>query len=42
MTIAEISARVEPGLKDGAAKVFEKLCISESEAVNWFLHEVVL
>jgi len=41
MTIAEISVRVEPGLKDGAAKVFEKLGISESEAISWFLREVV-
>ncbi len=41
MTTAEISVRVEPELKDGATKVFEKLGISESDAINRFLREVV-
>ncbi len=41
MSVSEISVRVEPGLKDNAAKVFQKLGISESEAINWFLREVV-
>ncbi|MDI6792111.1 MAG: type II toxin-antitoxin system RelB/DinJ family antitoxin [bacterium] len=42
MKTAEISARVEPQLKEGAIKIFKKMGINVSEAVNLFLNEVIV
>lgn len=39
---AYIQARVEPGLKEEATRVFEQLGLSSSEAITLFLRQVVM
>jgi DNA-damage-inducible protein J len=42
MKTATIRARTEPGLKNAAERVFRKLGISSSEAINLFYAQVTL
>jgi DNA-damage-inducible protein J len=39
---AVIRARISPEIKDGVEKVFDRLGLTTSEAINVFCHQVVM